>query len=118
MGIFNRKKAEDEADDLLPASLEAALKGLNIIPRDDERCVLAFPGENTDSWYHSPERTRQRLHAAWPSLNEAQLDRACRAINGLIRSAYRETAQARKKGTWANWKPLRSSFYPEIKDYD
>lgn len=116
MGIFNRKKAEDEADDL-PQSLEAALKGLGIIPRDDERCVLCFAGETTNSWYHTPEETRRRLAAAWP-LTEAQLDRACRAVNGLIRAAYRETAQARKKGTWAGWQPIRSSFYPEIKDYE
>lgn len=117
MGIFNRKKAEDETDDL-PQSLEAAIKGLSIIPRDDERCVLCFAGESVNSWYASESENRKRILAGWPGLNESQLTQALRAINGLIKAAYRETALAKKRNSWKNWQPIRSSFYPETKDYE
>jgi hypothetical protein len=122
MGLFNRKKSnEDESDDL-PVSLSAAIAGMTVIWRgmeDNEgRTLLCFAGEQMASWHHTPEETRRRILAGWKGLNETQLTQALRAINGKIRASMKEAASARKRKSWAGWQPLRSSLYPEIKDYE
>ena len=75
----------------------------------EERVLLAFAGEVTAPWYHEPEVTRDRIAKAWPSLTDAQLTRACRAVNGLIRAPGDASTLTRKRSGWAAWRPHRPS---------
>jgi hypothetical protein len=108
--LFKRRKTKAPGE-ALPPSLESAIKGMNVVHRiridGEPRVMLAFAGETVSSWYHTSEETRRRIAAAWPELTEPQLDRACRAVAGAIRAARDISAQGRKRGAWAAWKPLR-----------
>ncbi|SFI96317.1 hypothetical protein [Nitrosomonas sp. Nm34] len=111
--MAKRQFKQGNPSDDLPASLEAAIDGMSVVHRtsseEDERVLLAFAGEFTASWYHEPEVTRDRIAKAWPGLTDAQLTRACRAVNGLIRARCREAAPARRHSTWASWRPIRGT---------
>lgn len=115
--LFRHLKAKKAPAEALPASLEAAIKGLSVFHREpidgQPRVMVAFAGESVSSWYHTPDETRTRLAAAWPGLTDAQLDRACRAVNGVIRAHDGKVASTHGRSGWAAWKPARPAIFSE-----
>lgn len=112
LGLFKRKQAPEAP--ALPLSVESALCGLSVVCRPDmddkSRVLLQWANDaGTCSWHHSPEDTRRRLAESFPSLTDAQLDLACRAVAGMVREAQAEQDRPpRQKSGWAGWKPARN----------
>lgn len=113
LGLFKRRKAEPQAVEALPLSVEFALGGLSVMSRPDAegnpRVLLQWTGNATVAWYHEEAETRRRLALAFPSLTSGQLDLALRAVAGLVRAAQAETGTgpAKHRSEWASWAPAR-----------
>lgn len=105
-----------DIDGALPPSVEAAISGLSVIPRGQdsegrERMMLHWSGGAVVAWYHSPDETRRRLAVAWPFLDSAQLDNACRAISGKVAAFHGGAVGRRQRSAWASWSPARPSIF-------
>lgn len=113
--LFKGSAAKQAPAEALPASLEAAIQGMSVTNRGmhegEQRIMLAFSGETTVAWHHSDAETKRRFAAAWPELTDAQLIRACRAVNGLIRARSDGGTPNRKRGEWAAWQSARKPIF-------
>lgn len=103
--------------DTLPADVQAAIEGAQIIvrPGNDadgagaERIFVQWPGVKVHAWLYSIETAAESLAKVYPDLNEAQLKRACRAVAGVVKSQLRESSpygqdrQPRKTNWVTNW---------------
>lgn len=107
--IFKRRRKRGAATAALPPSVEKAMAALSATVRPDHenraRVLLMWGGDAPSAWHHTPGTTRERLAAAFPDLDGDQLDRACRAADGIVRLAQQAAPTGTRKGwsakSWA-----------------
>lgn len=118
--IFGRARSVASAETpALPPSVEHVIQGLAAVPRagadadGNPRVMLMIAGGTPSAWHHTPADTRRRLAEWFPDLNDRQLDRACSAVDGVVRVANAGKPASNARGSWASWKSARTPIFSE-----
>ncbi|MGJ7514433.1 hypothetical protein ACSFE6_08855 [Pseudomonas baetica] len=101
-----RKEGEAVESTALPAEVLAALEGCTFVQRpagEDGTPRIVVQPAGLSGWIHGDSDT-ERLAKAFPELNEAQLQRACRYLASLVRNHLRmvENGGESKRRSWVN----------------
>lgn len=111
--LFSRKKVEVVPDDL-PAEVATAIETSSVIFRHDaEKVLVQFRGLGMFSY--SLEGAIAFIRESFPALNDGQVSRATRFLDGHV--SKRVDMQARhaaemhggRASRWSEWRPLRMS---------
>ena len=87
----------------LPADVLVAVEGVSVLVRSsrDEnglaRAIIAWPG-NGGGWVHGAESTPAAVRQAFPELDDKQVERAVRALVGIVAVRTKEAMPERR-----NW---------------
>lgn len=99
-------KAEAVESTALPADVLAALEGATFhqrAPGDDGMPRIVVQPAGMRGWLYG-EKDDEQLAKAFPELTEAQLQRACRFLDSLVKNHLRlvERESQPKRGSWVN----------------
>lgn len=99
-------KAEAVESTALPADVSAALEGATFhqrAPGDDGMPRIVVQPAGMRGWLYG-EKDDEQLAKAFPELTEAQLHRACRFLDSLVKNHLRlvERESQPKRGSWVN----------------
>lgn len=85
----------------LPADLAACLESATVVPRhfreEGPRAVVQI---DSAGWIHNPEESRAQLLRRWPTLTDAQLNRALRHLTALVRRSGTPMPAKRRSWVW------------------
>ena len=96
-----RAATEKQAPAALPADLLAALEGVTVHVRAEaEQVIIHFPGGR--GWHHGREADATALRRLYPELNDAQVDRACRALAGIVAAHMRAMNGPWRRQSWVH----------------
>lgn len=109
--LFSRKKVETVADDL-PAEVATAIETASVIVRAEAEKVLVHV-RGFNPFVYSLEGAIAFIRDAFPTLNDGQVARAIRFLDGHV--SKRVDMQARhaaemhggRASRWSEWRPLR-----------
>lgn len=105
--LFGRKASKTvgsaRGTSALPNDVALCLETASVVPRhfkeEGPRAVIQI---DSGAWVHSQEETRSQLLRRWPDLSDAQIKRAVRYVNAMVRRIA-PGPESERRGWVRNW---------------